>query len=338
MASVHLQSAFDFSPRPQTHQGIHSSLAESPRIRRPISQESLKIQPGGNFSPAPNHADSGHPLSAYPSSHPQPFHQYQPSGLSLPLPPPHQGYMSGLPNTTPPIPIWSSNTPIFDSRHSHAMIRTISHGHPMTSATEHTISSRYSSPHSATLPNDAPPSAGAYSIPPPSFNFQDPEQRHINPALFNQNSYPMSRSTSGASDAPHNVGHRLLTPHYEERHDRLNSSEQELRKVSDSLGRNRPFYSGTFTPNIDLLGHGLGLGVHPQPEGDYFSRGYSTEHFALSAERGETKPDIVGLHGDTEYERERAAQIMNNKKLLENVGLGAAGNSVSLFPHISGRA
>ena len=148
----------------------------------------------------------------------------------------------------------------------------------------------------------------------------------------------MSRSTSGASDAPHNVGHRLLTPHYEERHDRLNSSEQELRKVSDSLGRNRPFYPGTFTPNIDLLGHGFGLGLHPQPEGDYFSRGYSTEHFALSAERGETKPDIVGLHGDTEYERERAAQIMNNKKLLENVGLGAAGNSVSLFPHISGRA
>lgn len=164
------------------------------------------------------------------------------------------------------------------------------------------------------------------------FNDQDAEERHINPALFNQGSYSMSRSTSGVSDVP-NDGHRLLTPHLEYRNDHLNSAEQEIRKVSDSLGRaSSRFYPGTFAPSLDFPGHGLGLGPHPQPDSLHFARGYVNEHFALSAERGEIKPEIVGLHGDTEYEKERAAQIMNNKKLLEDVGLGSAGNSVSRPP------
>jgi len=166
-----------------------------------------------------------------------------------------------------------------------------------------------------------------------SFPMQEAEERHVNPAVFSNNSsYPMSRSTSGAtSDAAHDVGHRLLTPHLEYRNDHLSSAEQEIRKVSDNLGRlNSRFYPG-IAPNHDLHRYGLSLTPHPQPEGLSYSRGYPIDHFALSAERGETKPDIMSMHADTEYERERVDNIMNNKKLLEDVGLGSAGNSVSTW-------
>jgi hypothetical protein len=48
----------------------------------------------------------------------------------------------------------------------------------------------------------------------------------------------------------------------------------------------------------------------------------------MSSERGDVKPEMI--HADTDYERERALQIMNNKKLLDDVGLGGMGASVSL--------
>ena len=325
MTSLELHSSLDNGQRPQTHQGIASSPSASPRIPRPSSQASVHLGPGGSYSPASSFVD--HP--AYP--HPQPYRPYQPSALALPSPLSQPNYMNNYPTTTPSIPFYPSTAPIYDSRGSHPMIRTISHAHPMGSATDHTVSSRYSS--SPTVPNDAPPTASIYpmhSMHAPSFAFQEAESRHINPALFNQNGYPMSRSTSGASDAAPELGTRLLTPHYEYRNDNLSPGEQELRKVSDSLGRvsNNRFYPQAFSPSYDVQNQGLGLGAHPQPDGLYFGRGYANDHFAVSAERGDSKPDISTFHGDTEYERERAAQIMSNKKLLDDVGLGAAGNSV----------
>ena len=137
----------------------------------------------------------------------------------------------------------------------------------------------------------------------------------------------MSRSTSGASDAAAD-NHRLLTPHLEYNGDHLNSAEQELRKYSDSLGRSSSrFYPGGYAPTFDVQSQGLG--PHPQPKASVFARKFPNEHFALSDERERSKPDIMSFHADTEYERERAANMLNNKKLLDNVGLGAAGNSVS---------
>jgi len=140
----------------------------------------------------------------------------------------------------------------------------------------------------------------------------------------------MSRSTSGASDAPKDTGHRLLTPHLEFRNEHLTPAEQEIRKASDSLGRaSSRFYPGTFAPGFDFPNHGLSFGAHPQPNATQFGRGFANDHVAISAERGEVKPDVGGVYGDTEYERERAAQIIDNKKIMDDV-LGQARNSVSI--------
>ena len=332
MASAHLDSGFDFPPHLETHQGILSSPAASPRIHRLASQESLHMMPGGSFSSSQNHAVAGQAFPSYPASIPQSMRTYQP------LMSPHQGYMSTIPTSAPPMQTWSSGGTMYNPRGSHAMIRTISHAHPMKSATEHTTSSRYSaSPHSAVAPgcHDTPLSASMYVVQTASYNARGADQ-HLNPTLFDANNYPMSRSTSGASDAAADT-HRLLTPHLEYNGDHLNSAEQELRKYSDSLGRSSSrFYPGAYAPTFDVQSQGLG--PHPQPETTFFGRKFPNEHFALSDERDENKPDILSFHADTEYERERAANMLNNKKLLDDVGLGAAGNSVSRLTglHCSG--
>lgn len=258
-------------------------------------------------------------MTAFPGNNPPPYKSYQqPPGLSLPLP--NQPYMGGYP---PSATLYPNSAPIYDARSS-SMWRTVSQAHPMNSASDQSMTSRYTaSPHSATphLMHDSPPTA---TLPAgqatPTIHMSD-DNRHINPAIFNP-AYPgfgssMSRSTSGASEMGHDTG-RLLTPHYEG----FSPAESELRKVSDSLGRNRAYanYGGGF----DFQGPNVTLAPHPQPEGMYFSRGYHGDHYAMSAERGESKPDLGLLGSDTDYERERQANIMNNRKLLDDVGLGGA--------------
>ncbi|EIW70077.1 hypothetical protein TREMEDRAFT_29918 [Tremella mesenterica DSM 1558] len=311
MTSV--MSNFD-GPRPQSQHGIHSSPHESPRIPRPASQASLHLPPGAYHAPSPN---EGHPLTAFPGGgHSQPYKYQQPPGLSLPLP--NQGYMGGYPNTAPLFP---GSAPIYDAR-SQPMMRTISQAHPMNSASEH-MSSRYSaSPHSATgnLNHDSPPSA---SLPNGQFIpglHVSHDNRHVNPALFSGNmpgfSSSMSRSTSGASEV--GPDGRLLTPHY----DALSPGEHELRKVSDSLGRNRPYQHGY--PGFEFQHHGVNLGPHPQPDAVYYTRGYPGDNYVMSDERG-MKPELATI-GETDYERERQVNIINNKKLLDDVGLGGGQN------------
>ena len=153
----------------------------------------------------------------------------------------------------------------------------------------------------------------------------------------------MSRSTSGASEAANDINGRLLTPHLDYRpgDSPLNPHEAELRKVSDSLGRisSGRYYPHTLSPQLELQGghHALGggFGAHPQPDMSAYMnqnmpRGWGND-YALSAERGAMKAEM-NIHGETDYERERAQQIMSNRKLLEDVGLGADGNTVS-FHH-----
>jgi hypothetical protein len=48
----------------------------------------------------------------------------------------------------------------------------------------------------------------------------------------------------------------------------------------------------------------------------------------FAMDRVDTKP-VIQMGGETDYERERAQQIMSNRKLLEDVGLGDMGGSVS---------
>ena len=299
-------------PRPQSHNGHpggHSSPIASPIIARPTSQASLHLAPGANpgYSPSfDQHASSPLPFTAYPQAKP-----YIPSGLSLPAPLPHTSFLGSGFSSAPPMSFYPS--PIFDARTSQPMIRTISHAHPMHSATEQTDSTRYSSSPPANF--NAPPTAGY-----PSFNFGATSERHVNPNIFN--SYPMSRSTSGASD---NVefNTRLLTPHYEQSH------ESDLRKVSDSLGRFAPDrgYPPTLSPNVDLVSpqlHGHGF-AHPQPDmGMYVSaaRGWGSE-YAMSAERGKNSMPFAAPQALTEYERQRQEQILHNRKLLDEVGLGS---------------
>lgn len=131
-------------------------------------------------------------------------------------------------------------------------------------------------------------------------------------------------------------GGRLLTPQYEYR-----DSHDDLRRVSDpTIGMTRDrLYPASYAPSYQAQGgHGLGLGAHPQPTEVYF-RGNPYSEYALSSERNDVKPNMAMVHGETEYERERQEQIMNNKRLLEEVGLGgggagggAGGQTVSLFP------
>lgn len=317
MTSV-LHSTFD-PPRPQSHQGIHSSPAASPHIPRPASQASLHLAPAANggYSPLIDQG-SPHPFTAFPQAHSQPFKPFPSNTISLPSP--HTAFNGGqFPNSAPPIPLYQGSTPLFDVRTSQPMIRTVAHAHPMQSASEATASSRYSaSPHLTS--HEAPPTAGF-----PSFNFSDVEERHVNPAIFN--SYSMSRSTSGASDPPDYNNPRLLTPNYE---GSMNSHEAELRKVSDTLGRlpSSRYYTHNVSPHLDMASPHLtasGFAPHPQPNMGLYanpSRAWGND-FATSAERG--KLDVFGYNSETDYERERAQQILNNKKLLEEVGLGEEG-------------
>ena len=310
-------SSFEMQ-QPQSHQGIHASPHPSPHIQRPSSQASFHLNNGGHsYSPQTGFEQS--PMSAYPGSHAQTFKIFTPTNLSLPLP--HQSFASNYPSTAPPLPYYPDSAPIWDARiSSQPMIRTVSQGHPMHSATEHTASSRYSSsPHSAT--HDAPPPTAGGGYP------------SINPAVFNS-SYSMSRSTSGASDTVE-YNARLLTPHADYRplglphtaYSPQMSHDLELRKMSDSLGR---MPSSKFMPQSFAsfaFDHASHLGPHPQPDvGGGGMRGWGNE-FALSAERGgDTK---VGIHvaENTDYERAREEQIVHNKKLMEEMGLGHGGGA-----------
>ncbi|WRT70762.1 uncharacterized protein IL334_007761 [Kwoniella shivajii] len=333
MASSMFQPSFE-PVRPQTHQRIHTTPVGSPRIHRSASQQSLNLPPSSNYSPSTGHEQSPHPMSAYP----QAYRAYQPASMSLPTGGPY--YQSVYPSTAPPLSFYPNTTPIYDPRGSQPMIRTVSHAHPMNSATDATVSSRYSSsPHSATGPlNEVPATASgqqlnpyhALGFNPPSFNFNqnDPDSKHINPNIFQaqpSSSYSMSRSTSGASDMALETT-RLVTPAFEYRQDRLSPAAHDLRKVSDTLGDGgRKLWSSTLTPSFDLQPHSHQYSPHPQPDSIFFGdRGYGNDQYTMSAERGDTKADILA-YGDTEYERERQAQIMDNKKLLEDVGLGNPG-------------
>lgn len=120
---------------------------------------------------------------------------------------------------------------------------------------------------------------------------------------------------------------RLLTPHYQyeqqlQGRDYL-SPNDEMRKVSDPMtGRNR-LYPASYAPSYEAnSGHGLGLGPHPQPSELYFRSNTYGDHYALSSARGDVKPDLNTMGHDTEYERERQQQIMENRRLFEDVGLG----------------
>ncbi|OXG73918.1 hypothetical protein C348_01900 [Cryptococcus neoformans Gb118] len=313
---IHSQS-FDGD---RSQSGLHTSPAASPRSGRPHPQSSLHIAPQSTYSP-PLPTQSPHPISAYSIQAYRPY----PQGVSLQLP---NLMNSTYPSTAPALPFYPADpTPMYDSRGPQQMIRTISHAHPMNSATEQTVSSRYSSsPHSAHehLTDILPITGGGQPNPwgHPAFHIQTEDDRSANPSMFGPGGdYSMSRSTSGASDGGHDTT-RLLTPSLDYRSDRRSPHELDLRKVSDSLGDKKHFSQVAFTPHFDLQSHSLGLDPHPQPENMFFSdRGYSNTSFNLSSERGAGKD--TGLAGETEYERERAEQIMNNRKLLEDVGLGS---------------
>lgn len=349
------------------HNHNHHSPAISPKLARPASQTSLHLAPV-TMSPAlaPDTAmqsaasNNNGPLTSFPGQ----FRPFTPAHMPLPLP--HHHYAP--PTTAPPLlsyfpqPQSASATatePIFGGQQ---MMRTISHGHPMHSAaTEHTASTRYSpSPHSAggllhQQQHESPPSASLQhnnnnTIPMSSLHHQQPainvqqdkndgRNGHVNPSLFwNPNSsnanananananvnYPMSRSTSGASETEH-LG-RLLTPHYEYRDD--------LRKVSDPMGQSQSrdrLYPASYAVGYQSNGgHGLGLGPHPQPSEIYYRGNPYGEHYAMSSERSDIKPNVamMATAADTDYERERQEQIMNNKRLMEEVGLGGQGFTV----------
>ncbi|KIR67826.1 hypothetical protein I314_02243 [Cryptococcus bacillisporus CA1873] len=325
---IHLQS-FDGG---LIQGGLHTSPAASPRSGRPRSQSSLHIVPQSTYSP-PLPTQLPHPISAYPV---QAYRLY-PQGGSLQL---RNPVNSTYPSTAPALPFYPAGPmSMYDSRGWQPMIRTISHAHPMNSATEQTVSSQYSSsPHSAHdhLADVPPITEGGQPNPwgHSAFHIQTEDGRSINPSIFGPGGdYSMSRSTSGASDSEHNTA-RLLTPSLDYRSDRRSPHEVDLRNVIDSLGDKKHLSQVAFTPHFDLQSHSLGLGPHPQPEDMFFgNRGYSNAAFNLSSERG--AGEDTDLTGETEYERERAEQIMNNRKLLEDVGLG--GHSLSFgSSHMSG--
>ena len=308
-------------PRPPSHDDHHrtqSPPTASPHIARSTSQASLHLAPpvNGGYSPSfDQHSSSPLPFTAYPLAKP-----YIPSSLSLPAPLPHTSFIGGSFPSAPPMQLFQS--PLFDARTSQPMIRTVSHAHPMNSATDQTESSRYSSSPPAHFV--APPTAGY-----PSFTFGATSERLVNPNIFN--SYPMSRSTSGGSDNV-DLNTRLLTPHYESSH------EADLRKVSDSLGRftSNRVYPQTLSPNLDLVSpqlHSDGF-AHPQPDmGMYVSaaRGWGSE-YAMSAERGKNSMPFAAPQALTEYERQREEQILHNRKLLAEVGLGGDSQVSGLVP------
>ncbi|WVR08658.1 hypothetical protein IAU60_005716 [Kwoniella sp. DSM 27419] len=327
-----------FEPaRPQGYNGVQSSPSRSPPIQRSSSHTSLHLAPG-SYPPHLSHEEPSHPTSTYTAPG---FRPYMPAMVTPAMPQLQTSYWpASYPTTAPPAAFYPgvNSASMYDSKASQPMIRTVSHAHPMASATEQTASSRYSSsPPPPIGLMDAPASAavsgGQSSYPStglslglhtPSFHVQhtDGEIRSINPSLFNFGpSYPMSRSTSGASETEHETV-RLVTPAYEYQPDRLSPAEQELRKVSDSLGENtRKLYSPTFNPKWEFQSHAPSVVPQPQPESAFFAgRPFNHDQFALSTERGDIKPDII--YADTEYERERQAQIASNKKVFDEIGLG----------------
>ncbi|WVQ86275.1 hypothetical protein IAT38_008443 [Cryptococcus sp. DSM 104549] len=331
MTSMLHSQSFD-GGRQQAH-SLGVSPDGSPRIHRTASQTSLHMPPGGAYSPNLPGV-SPQPYSAYPPA----AYRHYPDNLALPLP---TGFPNNYPATAPALPFYPTGpAQVYDPRGvAQPMLRTVNHAHPMNSATEPPASSRYSSsPHSATGQLLDTPATAAGAQPAtgwghPSFTIQGEDTRMVSNPVFPGASYSMSRSTSGASDAGAPDSTRLLTPQFEYRgdhHSRRGSPhahEAELRKVSDSLNDPRGrIYSVNFTPSFDLQPHSLGLGPHPQPGDGGFNRGpgagagYTGAEFTVSSERGE-KADL-GLMQENEYERERQAQMMANKKLLEDVGLG----------------
>ncbi|ODN83044.1 hypothetical protein L202_01270 [Cryptococcus amylolentus CBS 6039] len=315
MSSLVQSQSFD-GDRGQAQQNLYASPAGSPRVSRPPSQASIHVPQQPSYSPHLP-AESPMPVSAYPT--------YRPFADGLTLPPIPMNGTGVYPNSAP----MTYFPAIFDGRSSQPMIRTVSHAHPMNSASEQTVSSRYSSsPHSANGQLvDAPPTAGAPSGPWGQPSFSLPDDARLNP-MFASNGYSMSRSTSGNSEGPET---RLLTPHMDYR---TNPAEAELRQVDDSLAGKKYYPQlASFTPRFDLQNHALGLGPHPQPDAFFGNKSYgagSGAAFSLAEQRGGESEPV----GETEYERERREQIMNNKKLLDDVGLGSSLSFGS--KHVSG--
>lgn len=101
------------------------------------------------------------------------------------------------------------------------------------------------------------------------------------------------------------------------------------------VGIKNRLYPASYAPAYEVNGgHGLGLGAHPQPTELYWRAnnnhgqgqqqyGGAGEHYNLSSIRGgDVKPDLTMMNEDTEYERERRQQILENRRLMEDVGLG----------------
>ena len=203
-------------------------------------------------------------------------------------------------------------TPVFDARMaltptvgSVPMIRTISHAHPMSSG-EMTMPgpTRYS-PSSHHQGFDTPATASMpiqpYAMPHPpnggSRHGVDPNSIFALP--FFQS---MSRSTSGNSDGQEMT--RLMTPQYDPARDHLSPVDTKPRHSYDY--------------EMQTQYWGRQHGAMPSQHGQFAPQGYH-QQYAMSAERGD----------ETDYERERETQIMNNRKLFEDVGLGPMQTSVS---------
>lgn len=327
--SVQVSSPYDGQQFRDPTQGMHSSPHESPRTQRPQSQQSLHIPSAGSFTPSISHLESYQPLSALHGAHQQPIRSFQPN---LSIPSPHLNF--GQPTSAPPLQGYMN---VYDPRglqELRSMQSTVSQAHPMNSATENTASSRWSSsPDSHTGIQVGPPSATIQPQGYPMHHFQpqsnfnlgysnhEEGQKHINPMQILP-SQSMSRSTSGGSDQADMDG-RLMTPvEHQFYQSQISADNQDLRKVSDSLNRGHGIFSSQFIPNFGLADHSLSIAPHPQPEGGaFFGRnGVFNTDFAVSSERNDVKPEIAGQH-ETEYGRERAAQIAQNKETLVNLGL-----------------
>ena len=126
---------------------------------------------------------------------------------------------------------------------------------------------------------------------------RDPSEGGVNPSIFvPAYTQSMSRSTSGGSDAQDVT--RLLTPHYDPGREHL-SPQVDMKREGGMT------YWGRGAAHTSQFGE---VGQYAQGHGQ----------FALSAERG----------GETDYEREREAQIMSNRQLFQDVGLGVVQTSV----------
>lgn len=379
MSQQGFHSSPAISPKPPHRPASQASLHLAP-----VTTDNFPppLDTSGNGHGNGHGLNSG-PLTSFPGQ----FRPFTPASMTLPIPHTGYSSSYPPTTAPPLSYFPSGPSPIYDARgggpNGHNMMRAFSHAHPMHSTSEQTPSTRYSpSPHSAggngMMHQESPPSASIHhnsnnnhsgypmsAIQQPTINIQDENQgrgSHINPSLFNNShnsrlsGYPMSRSTSGASAISDNGtnemmggngnGGRLLTPHYEYR-----DSHDELRRVSDpssmSMTRDR-LYPASYAPSYQAQpGHGLGLGPHPQPTEVYFRGNPYADHYAMSTERSDVKPDVATIHTgqiETEYERERQEQIIMNKRLLEEVGLGGGGGGggvqnvspISFWRHSSG--